>query len=106
MHCETLLFYGPIGKVIFDNISYKTTKSKLKFICKSKEVCIMYTLMISFLFSHELLMSFTTQFPNSRFDIRMTYLHYYLCKRKIPEYISTTRHHSPDYITGKALKHF
>ena len=57
-----------------------------------------------FLFSHELLMSFTTQFPNSRFDIRMTYLHYYLCKRKIPEYISTTRHHSPDYITGKALK--
>ena len=51
MHCETLLFYGPIGKVIFDSISYKTTKSKLQFISKSKEVCIMYTLMISFLFS-------------------------------------------------------
>ena len=29
MHCETLLFYGPIGKVIFDNIPYKTRKSKL-----------------------------------------------------------------------------
>ena len=28
-------------------------------------------------------MSFTTQFPNCRFDIRMIYLHYNLCKRKI-----------------------
>ena len=57
-----------------------------------------------FCFLHELLMSFTTQFPNSRFDIRITYTITYV-KENTKEYISTTRHHSPDYITGKALKH-
>ena len=83
MACESFQFYGPIDKVIFENISYIRRENQSYSLYANQEKCVSCIQTPAhdffFCFLHELLMSFTTQFPNSRFDIRMTCL----CKRKI-----------------------